>query len=209
MFTEVPTHNLCRNNEKLTRSIGRSEMIKKLAVLIAALAILSGCTSAPPLNFVPQDVLPAKNKVAAELKSVTVSVAKEDERLGETQVGFMGNQYELSFKTALKDALDEALLKSAVFNDLSDRKVSLTAKVMKFESPSGGITFETEAIVRYEVYDRRDGKLVFRRDISSTGSVPFDYAFAGFVRATEARNRTMRANVTNFISSLEELKIQP
>ncbi|MBS1141705.1 MAG: UDP-N-acetylglucosamine acyltransferase [Proteobacteria bacterium] len=209
VFSEAHTHNLSQKTTNQPDLMGEIKMIKKITILIATLALLSGCASAPPLNFVPQDVLPAKNKVAAELKSVTVSVAKEEERLGETQVGFMGNQYELSFKTALKDALDEALLKSAVFNDLSDRKVSLTAKVMKFESPNGGITFETEAIVRYEVYDRRDGKLLFRRDISSTGSVPFDYAFAGFIRATEARNRTMRANVTNFISSLEELKIQP
>lgn len=172
------------------------------------IALLSGCaTQAPTLNFTPSDVLPAKNRVQAELKSFTVSVAKEEERLGETQVGFFGNQYESNFKQSLREAIEEALTKSAIFNDLANKKVSLTAKVMQFESPNGGINFETTAIIRYEIFDRKDGKLIFRRDISSTGSVPFDYAFLGAIRYTEARNRAMRENITQFINSLEELKI--
>lgn len=180
----------------------------KLVAAIFSIAVLSGCaTQAPTLNFTPTDVLPAKNRVQAELKSITVSVAKEEERLGQTQVGFFGNQYEASFKQSLKDALEEALTKSAVFNDLSNKKVSLTAKVMQFESPNGGVNFETKAIIRYEIFDRKDGKLIFRRDVSSTGSVPFDYAFMGAIRYTEARNRAMRENVTQFIGSLEELKV--
>ena len=182
-------------------------MYKNFLVVAAFVSVLSGCASAPPLNFVPDDVIPTKHKVAAELKSLTVSVAKENERLGETQVGFFGNEYELSFKTALREALEEAIAKSAVFDDLSDRKVSITAKVMKFETPRGSVNFESAAIVRYEIYDRRDGKLLFRRDISSSSSVPFDYAFMGSIRAAEARNRTMRDNVTSFIASLEELQM--
>lgn len=175
---------------------------------LGLIALLSGCaTQAPPLNFTPVDVLPAKNKVEAELKTLTVSIAKEEERLGETQVGFFGNQYEASFKQTLKDAIEEALTKSAVFNDLATKKVSLTAKVMQFQSPSAGVSFETKAIIRYEIFDRKDGKLIFRRDIASTGSVPGDYAFMGAIRYTEARNRAMRENVTQFINSLEELKV--
>lgn len=184
-------------------------MKKLFSIVVLSVAMLAGCaTPAPPLNFVPQDVLPVKNKVPAELKSVNVSVAKEEEKLGDTQVGFGGNEYELSFKTALKDALEEAILKSAVFSDNAERKVSLTAKVMKFETPSVGFGFTSDAIVRYEIYDRKDGSLIFRRDISSAGSVPFDYAFAGYIRVAESRNRTMRANVEKFIASLNELTIK-
>lgn len=183
-------------------------MTKKLFTVICLMTLISGCaTQAPTLNFTPADVLPTKNKVQAELKTITVSVAKEEERLGQTQVGFFGNQYEASFKQSLKDALEEALTKSAAFNDIATKKVSLTAKVMQFESPNGGINFETKAIIRYEIFDRKDGKLIFRRDIASMGSVPFDYAFMGAIRYTEARNRAMRENVTQFVNSLEELKI--
>lgn len=180
---------------------------RPLVLSIFALTLAGCATQAPTLNFVPEDVLPIKNKVAAELKTITVSIAKEDERLGETQVGFFGNQYEVAFKSSFKEALEEALAKSAAFNDLADRKVSLTAKVMKFESPSGGINFDTDLIVRYELFDRASGQLVYRRDIASQGSVPFDYAFMGAIRFTEARNRAVRQNVLNFISSLEEIKL--
>jgi len=189
---------------------------RPLVLSIFALTLAGCATQAPTLNFVPEDVLPIKNKVAAELKTITVSIAKEDERLGETQVGFFGNQYEVAFKSSFKEALEEALAKSAAFNDLADRKVSLTAKVIKvsltakvikFESPSGGINFDTDLIVRYELFDRASGQLVYRRDIASQGSVPFDYAFMGAIRFTEARNRAVRQNVLNFISSLEEIKL--
>jgi len=54
--------------------------------------------------------------------------------------------------------------------------------------------------------DRSNGKLVFTRDITSTGSVPFDYAFSGAIRYTEARNRSGRDNVQQFIGSLAEFK---
>jgi hypothetical protein len=183
-------------------------MRSKFLTLLCLTVLLSGCaTQAPTLNFTPNDVLPAKNKVQAELKSLTVSIAKEEERIGETQVGFFGNQYEATFKQSLKDALEEAITKSAIFNDLANKKVSLTAKVMQFETPSAGINFDTKAVIRYEIFDRSNGQLIFIRDISSSGNVPFDYAFMGAIRYTEARNRAMRDNVTQFINSLEELKV--
>jgi hypothetical protein len=181
-----------------------------LATLLICGAIVSGCaTQAPTLNFVPQDVLPAKNKVNAELKSITISIAKEEERLGETQVGFMGNQYEASFRTSFKEAIEEAILKSAIFNDLAENKVSLTVKIMKFQTPGAGINFDTSMIVRYEVYNRKDGKLIFRRDIESAGSVAGDYAFMGAIRYTEARNVAGRNNIISLMSALEELKVSP
>lgn len=185
-------------------------MILFRAILAATIFTIfaTGCaTQAPSLNFAPKDVLPAKNKVQAELKSITVSVAKEDERLGETQVGFFGNQYEQTFRSNFKDSLEEAIVKSAVFNDLAQQKVSLTAKVMKFQTPSTSINFDTHMIVRYELFDRSNGQLAFRRDIESNGTVPFDYAFMGAIRYTEARNIAVRNNIINFINSLEELKI--
>jgi hypothetical protein len=182
--------------------------IIKALVVSSLLIFLQGCsTSMPPLNFAPQDVYPSKHKVDAELKLITIAIAKEEERLGDTQVGFGGNQYELSFKSGFKDALEESLTKSAVFNDMAENKVSLTAKVMKFQTPSAGMTFETDMIVRYEIYNRKDGALIFRRDVNSKGAVSGSYAFQGAIRFTEARNIAVRNNILNFISALEESKM--
>jgi hypothetical protein len=168
---------------------------------------LTGCaTQAPTLDFVPKDVLPSSTKIDFELKNTSVSIAQDGERTGPTQVGLFGNQYEASFKQAFKDALEEALAKSAVFNDLSQRKLTLSAKILQFETPGFSTGFETKMVVRYQLLDRSNGKLVFTRDITSTGSVPFDYAFLGAIRYTEARNRSGRDNVQQFIGSLAEFK---
>lgn len=173
-------------------------------------AVLGGCaTQAPTLDFVPTDVLPTGKKIDYELKSISVSIAKEDERKGETQVGLFGNQYEATFKQAIKDALEEAIAKSAVFNDLSNKKLALSAKVLQFETPTFSTSFETTAMIRYQLLDRSNGKLLFTRDLKSTGAVTFDYAFMGAIRYTEARNRAVRANVNQFIQSLSEFTVEP
>ena len=169
--------------------------------------VLTGCaTQAPTLSFVPGDVFPSKTKIDFELKSISVSIAQEGERVGETQVGLYGNQYEASFKQALKDALEEAIAKSAIFNDLSSRKLALSAKVLQFQSPAAGTTFTTTMVVRFQLLDRSDGKLLFTRDITSVGEVPFDFAFVGATRFTEARNRAARNNVNQFLQGLSEFK---
>jgi uncharacterized lipoprotein YajG len=176
-------------------------------ILGVFVALLTGCAvQNPTLSFTPQDVLPSAKKIDYELKSINVSIAKDEERQGATQVGFLGNQYETSFRQTFKEALEESIAKSAIFNDLSNNKMALTAKVMQFETPSMSTQFETKMIVRYQMLNRATGKLVFTRDISSVGSVPFDYAFMGAVRYTEARNRAVRDNIVQFIQSLGEFK---
>jgi hypothetical protein len=179
----------------------------RFAFIAAITLIMAGCaTQAPTLDFVPKDVLPTGQKIDYELKSISVSVAKEDERVGETQVGLFGNQYEVSFRQSFKDSLEEAITKAAIFNDLSNKKLSLSAKVMQFETPGFSASFETSFVVRYQLLDRSSGKLVFTRDIRSNGIVTFDYSFLGAIRYTEARNRAVRANIEQFIASLGEFK---
>lgn len=179
----------------------------KLVFLAIVTFVVTGCaTQAPTLDFVPRDVLPTGKKIDYELKSISVSVAKEDERLGETQVGLFGNQYESSFRQSFKDSLEEAIAKAAIFNDLSNKKLSLSAKVMQFETPGFSVGFDTTFVVRYQLLDRATGKLVFTRDIRSAGTVPFDHAFMGAIRFTEARNRAVRSNIEQFIASLGEFK---
>ena len=179
----------------------------KLFFLAALAMVMAGCaTQAPTLDFVPRDVLPIGKKIDSELKTISVSVAKEDERLGETQVGLFGNQYETSFRQSFKDSLEEVIGKAAIFNDLSNRKLGLSAKVMQFETPGFSVGFDTTFIVRYQLLDRATGNLVFTRDIRTNGSVPFDHAFLGAIRYTEARNRAVRSNIEQFVASLAEFK---
>ncbi len=178
-----------------------------LSLLLLA---MPGCaTQVPALNFVPSKIIPNERKIHADLKTITISIAKEYERLGETQVGFFGNMYEQSFRMNLRDALEEALARSAAFNDLSDKKLSLLAKVMKFQTPSVGVTFQTEMIMRYELIDRSTGEVVFFRDIASLGSVPVVSASLRAARYTEARNVCVRTNIKQFIGALEDADLSP
>ena len=176
-------------------------MRKILSIIVVSFVVmLAGCATQPPtLDFIPSDITPSPNKVNAEVKTIVVSIAKEKERLGETQVGLFGNIYEQSFKTSLKEALDESIARSAIFGDLANKKLLLSAKVMKFQTPSFGINFATESIIRYELVDRSNGEQVFLRDITTSGSVSGDYAFLGATRYTEARNISIRENIKQFI----------
>lgn len=184
----------------------RSRKFFMLALVFFCFCITGCATQAPTLNFVPKDVLPSSTKIDFELKSTSISIAQDDERTGPTQVGLFGNQYESSFKQAFKDALEEAISKAAIFNDLSQRKLTLSAKILQFETPGFSTGFETKIVVRYQLLNRSNGKLVFTRDITATGVVPFDYAFNGAIRYTEARNRAGRDNIQQFIGSLAEFK---
>lgn len=176
----------------------------KILSLFALVASLSACAPMPTMNFVPDDIRPTAKKIQAELRTVSISTAKEEERQGRLLVGFAGNSFESSFKAEFKNALEEALAKSAIFDDLNDKKVSLTAKVMEHDHPNFSSTFVTTTTVRYELYDRKDGRLIFKTDITSKGETPFDYAFKGAIRATESRNRSMRNNISLFVEALQK-----
>lgn len=182
-------------------------MNKFLATIMFCLTLTACSESVPPLDFTPSDVLPTGKKVNAGVKDISISFAKPQERVGSIQVGFGGNQYESSFKSTFEDSLQEALIKSAIFNDYAKRKVLIVAKVMQLETPTVGLAFTTQMVVRYSLLDTSSGKLLFTRDIKTSGTVEMEYAFLGATRFSESRNRAVRASIEDFISSLGEAKI--
>jgi hypothetical protein len=182
-------------------------MNKFLAAIMFCLTLTACSESVPPLDFTPSDVLPTGKKVNAGVKDISISFAKPQERVGSIQVGFGGNQYESSFKSTFEDSLQEALIKSAIFNDYAKRKVLIVAKVMQLETPTVGLAFTTQMVVRYSLLDTSSGKLLFTRDIKTSGTVEMGYAFLGATRMSESRNRAVRSSIEDFISSLGEAKI--
>lgn len=54
--------------------------------------------------------------------------------------------------------MQEALIKSAVFDDYARNKVLIVAKVMQLETPSSGVNFNTDMIVKYDLLDTNTGK---------------------------------------------------
>jgi hypothetical protein len=164
---------------------------------------LAGCATPPqPLNFSVPNVGLSQKKIDAELKSMTVTVARPDEATGQLPAGMEVNVTQL-----WQTSLTEAINKMAIFQDDAMKKVNLSVKILKYEGSGPGASMTTNTTARYEIMDRKSGDLIFTQDISSSATVPFDFAFSGFVRAREAYNRAVQNNITQFLQALETVDV--
>ena len=177
----------------------------KFVPLTLVLLFSFGCVSLPPVNFSAPNIGVSSTKLDAELKSLTISLARPDEAIGKIEVPLVwchGNFCPISLYVGVwKTALEEAFNRMAIFKDDSPKKVALAVKILKFQTISAFPAAHTSA--RYEIIDRSDGSIIFTTDISTTGDVPFDYAFAARVRLLESINRSVQNNIIQFLPVLE------
>ncbi|WP_114192481.1 lipoprotein [Edaphovirga cremea] len=175
--------------------------MKRYLVVFLAIFVLTGCTSVPPLNFSVPNVGVSNKKIDAELKSITVSLARPDEQKGDIQAGM-----EL-LPQFWKASLEESIDRMVIFKDGADTRLSLSVKILAVNAPAVGLDMATKAIARYELINRNNGDIVYTQDVTSTGIVPISYAFVGYVRARESVNRAIQNNITQFLQSLETIDI--
>ncbi|HLZ68058.1 MAG TPA: hypothetical protein VKQ29_17675 [Aliidongia sp.] len=175
--------------------------MKRALLLCVTAVLLSACGSIPPLNFSVPNVGPSPAKLDAEVKSLTVTVARPDEKTG----GLPPTAEGLAplWKTSVEEALD----RMAIFNDDASRKVSLSVKILKLEVPGAGLSMTTDAAARYEIIDRKTGSVIFTTDISSSGTTPLDFAFQGVARARESVNRAVQNNISQFLQQLQTVDL--
>lgn len=195
-----------RNPEQAGRSqwtLGSCRLLKRIGVLFA-FALVTGCQSMPPLNFNPPNVGLASRKIDAEIKNVIITVARPDEKKGALDFGF---QYSQDIPQLWKSALEDALARNVLFSDESQRKVNLTVKILKLDTPAAGISMTTNSIARYELVDRSDGTIYFTSDIAASGTTPADFAFNGGIRAMESLNRAVQNNISSFLQQVETVDI--
>lgn len=176
---------------------------QNLFVVAIAAIFLSGCSGTlPPMNFSPPNVGLSQKKLNAEMKSLTVTIARPDEKTGD--IPFWVEQM---VPQQWNTALTESLNRMAIFQDDSTMKVNLSVKLLKLIVPSGGLSATTEAAARYEIMDRKTGDIIFTQDISSSGTTPSDYAFEWRARARESVNRAIQNNITQFLQALETVDV--
>ena len=179
-------------------------MKRQYLVLIAAIAILiSGCAPIPPLNFSVPNVGLSQRKIDAEMKSLTVTIARPDEKTGNLPVGM-----EVIVPQLWQTALIEATNKMAIFQDDAKMKVNVSVQIRKLNIDQAGIEFATEAGARYEIMDRKSGDVIFTQEINSVGTVPFGFSAIGIARQRESINRAVQNNITQFLQSLESVDVQ-
>lgn len=164
---------------------------------VLALTLLAACNPPQPLNFSVQNVRPSPVALDADLRAVTVTPAAPNERTGDLPpaVAALTNTW--------KEATQEALTRTAVFNDESRHHVGLEVKILKLAVPSMGVTFPTDTDARYTLIDRGTGAVIFSQVISAQGTTPGDFAFVGAIRARESINRSVQNNIAAFIDALE------
>ncbi|MBS9439402.1 UDP-N-acetylglucosamine acyltransferase [Photorhabdus noenieputensis] len=170
--------------------------MKRLFAIFLLVVTLSGCQTPPPLNFSVPNVGGSGHKIDAELKSITIVLARPEEQKGGIQAGME------EVPQFWKASLEEALGRMAIFKDDANKKVNLAVKILAIDMPLFGTSMTTKAIARYELIDRSDGRIIYSEDISSNGTVPFNYALLGYIRGRESINRAAQNNITQFLQSL-------
>lgn len=177
-------------------------IILKKIIPIFLFFLLAGCSQTiPPINFSVANVGPSSQKIPAELRSITVSMARPDEQLGMLSAG------DEIVTPIWKSALEDSLNRMAVFQDDAPRKVSISVKVLKIDLPGAGFSMTTKSSARYEIIDRTSGGLFYTKQIDSVGVTPADFAYLGMARARESMNRSVQNNIALFLRDLETLDL--
>lgn len=123
--------------------------IDKIGITLAVLS-LSAC-STPPLTFSVSNVPPAARKIDAALISSIVTLAPKGEAKGSIKIA--GGEDDIA--GLWKSALDDALLRSAVFDDASSRRLTLSVRI--YQLGYGVLGMGVNAIARYELVERSTG----------------------------------------------------
>ena len=118
-------------------------MRKMMLVLIAAAmcAVMTGCANPPPMNFSVPDVGVSKTKIDAEVKTITVTLARPDEAKGDVPMWLQFQHVTDTWKEALQEAMD----RMAIFKDDSSNKISIQVKILAVDIPSMGASFTRDA----------------------------------------------------------------
>jgi hypothetical protein len=180
--------------------------------ILFLLLLSSACTKRLPVNFSVPNIGVSSTKLDAELKSLTISVARPDEATGEIRPSPLVRPYgefqpyPISLYTGLwKTALEEAFNRMAIFKDDSPKKVSLAVKILKFDPRFA----TTHTSARYEIIDRSDGSIIFTTDIITSGEGPFkldplcNLGCSLGSRAVDGINRSVQNNINQFLQVLE------
>jgi hypothetical protein len=184
-------------------SISYRLRVRLMPVSVIVLLSLAACdTSAITFNFSPPAITATTHKLDADLRSITVSTGRPDERTGDICPCIVVPNAIQVWRTAL----EEAVTRAAVFDDDSRRRVSIQVTILKIEPSVTGTFAAVEA--GYEVIDRANGRPLFAQHVASSGNMPFGSS-SGSARLIESINRAVQNNILAFLTNLEIVGLQP
>ena len=168
------------------------------AAALAALTMLAGCASVPAFNVSPANIGLSAVKHNAALVSTTVTVAGKGEATGRIYPGT-----ETGIVPLWKTALEDSLVRMAMFRDDAPMRLSLVVKILRFEIPGAGITMITHTAARYELIDRNTGAVVYATEINTDGRSPAGDNFMASIRARISAANSIQNNIADFLKQLE------
>ncbi len=174
-------------------------IIKKNLIMVIPLLLLVGCSSVPPIDFSVKNISVIENRKDADLRSITVDY---DSNLQQTTAQGLF-EIPLNWKASLEAALNSSL----AFKDNAPLKVNLTVRIVELYSPGIGTSMTTKIGAKYEISNRETGELLFSDIVESNSTVPFSYALDGLTRWKESVNRSVRANIRDFIKRLDYIEL--
>lgn len=107
------------------------------------------------------------------------------------------------FRGALVDSL-KAYGYNAV--DPKDAKIVVDANLQSLSQPFAGFTFNVVSVVNYTIETKEPPTSVKKHPITATGSATVSDAFLGVERMRLANERSIKENITKFITTLGEPK---
>lgn len=128
--------------------------MKKIILLAMIIGSLTGCASVPPLNFSTPNVGVSQKKIDAEIKSLTVSLARPDEQKGDITAGME------AITPIWRESLQEALDRMTIFRDSSPNTVSLNVKVLALDVPAFGVSMTTKEGANKQVISSQADSLI-------------------------------------------------
>lgn len=164
----------------------------KIILPLLLLAILSGC-AAPATKqamVIRTDAVSVKAEQKGKFIVDAVGGGKATNPMWTSQVS------RESFDGALKESLAVAGLTST---ESSANQYKIDADLLSLKQPLFGLTFDVVSTVNYRVY--KDG---FEKQfpITATGTATTSDAFVGITRLKIANEKSIQANITEFIKQL-------
>jgi hypothetical protein len=176
-------------------------MSKKIIFSFVMLVVLSGCAAAPA------------DKQAMMVKLNSASRIVKEEQKGKFEVNFVtggkatnpfwtSQVSNESFESALKDSLAAAGLAS---NDKANSLYKINADLVSLEQPMFGLTFDVVSTINYQV----QGESVVKNfPIKATGTATTSDAFVAITRLKIANEKSIQANIMEFIKQLSSSDIK-
>ena len=170
----------------------------KLAVLVIAIAAMSGCAQGSKPDAMVAHVVAAAHKSDADV-SVAVSGGQETSKMGASQIS------DEAFATALRGSIEDAGLFRKV--SAEGARYRLTGFIGKVDQPIMGFSMTVKMEVSYTLKDVQSGTAVWTKNIQSEYTAKASAAFAGVERLRLANEGAARENIRQAVMELEALTL--